>query len=169
MKTIEENERKYLISKNQKEETWEREHIVYQWFLEKNAQGSVKEKIIFDLTRAKIIYARISKVSCGEGKNHKNVEYLDIRDFNPGKMVGIPFVLKRRSIREKVFLDRFLRSNGVTEYLLEYEGENFENATLQSFGTLEDVTGDRRYHNQNMCIPFSQTDAYQLRFLLNIF
>ena len=103
MKTIEENERKYLISKNQKEETWERENIVYQWFLEKNAQGSVKEKIIFDLTRAKIIYARISKVSCGEGKNHKNVEYLDIRDFNPGKMVGIPFVLKRRSIREKVF------------------------------------------------------------------
>ena len=108
-------------------------------------------------------------MSCGEGKNRKNVEYLDIRDFGPGKMVGIPFVLKRRSIREKVFLDRFLRSNGVTEYLLEYEGENFENATLQSFGTLEDVTGDRRYYNQNMCIPFSQTDADQLRFLLNIF
>lgn len=167
MNKLIEIEKKYIPSAVAKSEIWDREQIVFQWFLASDENGSQKVKIVFDLTYAKIVFVKISKSIIELGKSTKKVEYLDLSEFRPNEMIGKDFILKRRSIKEKVFLDRFIRSNGITEYLVEDEGNSA--IKEKSFLRLKDVTDDRRYYNQNMCTCFSQEDADNLSFLLNCF
>ena|GEM_PF-4962277 len=164
----EEYERKYLVSGVVKNKLWDKEHIVYQWYIKRYANGSVKKKIIFDITREKIIYVQVEKNLIEWGKATKNIEYLNIETFNPDEMLGVPFVLKRRAIKNKTFLDKFVESNGITEYLLECEDDDIGSSS-DEYQILRDVTQDARYYNQNMCTAFTQKDADKLRFLLSVF
>lgn len=169
MISVEEQERKYLISNIQKKGLWEKEHIVFQWYLDKNEEGHTKKKIIFDLLKARIIYVEITKEKIEFGKSKKKVNYLDINDFKSEDMIGIPFVLKRRSIQGKLFLDKMISSNGICEYLLEDEDNELKNYHNEEFIVIKDVTSDENYYNQNMGKIFTKQDAEKLDYLLTIF
>ena len=169
MVTVEEQERKFLVSDIDKKRVWEKEHIIYQWYVNKGKDSHTKKKIIFDLLRARIIYVEITKQTTGIGQAIKNVEYLNIKDFSSRDMVGIPFVLKRRSIRGKLFLDRMIGSNGACDYLLEDEANELENYHDGEFTIVKEVTDDDAYYNQNMCREFTGQDAAHLDYLITAF
>ena len=163
---MKETEHKFLISGIKKELPWDREQIIFQWFLESSKMGSKKIKIIFDMTRESVICVCVTKKIIKLGEAEKTVEYLLKDDIDIEKLIGIPFVLKRRSIKDKIFLDKFIRSNGIVDYLLEYEGEDIK--VLEEFDIIKEVTQDISYYNQNMCDIFSADDAGYLQFILKI-
>lgn len=169
MVTVEEREKKYLVAEVNKSGTWDKEHIVYQWYVDVKKGTHTKEKIIFDLLKARIIYVRIEKITGTDGITKKNVDYLNIDDFDPDKMVNVPFVLKRRSIKGKLFLDRFVRSNGISDYLLEDEANEIDSHSDKEFSVIRDVTDENAYYNQNMTTLFTKEDAYSLKFMLSVF
>ena len=170
MRDILEEERKYLVNNVQKQACWDKEHIVYQWYEECRADKSVKLKLIFDLLMARCVLVRVTKKTIGMGIAEKNIQYLDVSEFNGRNMLGTPFVLKRRAISGTVFLDKFLAANGRCEYLLEVEGEGKDKLMqAKEFEILREVTDDVAYYNQNMCVPFEEEDLQQLTFLLQTF
>lgn len=169
MVTVDECEKKYLINDVNKSGIWDKEHIVYQWYVCVAKNTHTKEKIIFDLLKARIIYVRIEKITGSDGITKKNVDYLNIDDFDPYKMINVPFVLKRRAIKGKLFLDRFVRSNGITDYLLEDEANEIDNYSDKEFSVIRDVTDENAYYNQNMTTLFTKEDADSLRFMLSVF
>ncbi|MDE7223489.1 MAG: hypothetical protein K2O34_06880, partial [Acetatifactor sp.] len=83
--------------------------------------------------------------------------------------IGIGFILKRRAISDKVFLDRFYRSNKICEYLLEIE-DDIGTRDLEKLGMVIDteVTEKPEYLNANMCVPFQNEDYQTLCFLLQM-
>lgn len=169
MDFVEEQERKYLISDVCKIGNWDKEHIVYQWYLAVGDGEHTKVKIIFDILRAQIIYVKVLKKMMGNGKINKKVEYLNLLDFSSKDMIGIPFVLKRRSIKGKLFLDKMIRSNDICKYLLEDEANEVSGYQDGELRIQSDVTNDVNYYNQNMCTTFTINDAKYLNFLLTIF
>ena len=169
MGTIHEQENKYLVDDVTKNTVWDKEQIVYQWYTGISKTAHTKEKLIFDLLNCRIIYVRIGKMYVGPGEANKNVEYLDIDSFNVDQMTDIPFVMKRRSIKDHIFLDRMIRSNGICEYLLEDEDDDLSKRTWDEFRVTENVTDRVEYYNQNMCTPFTTVDAQYLKFLLQSF
>ena len=171
MRDIIEKERKYLVTDVKKNTVWDYEFIIYQWYTTVTNGKSVKNKILFDFLRQKIIYVKISKEVVTLGNNKKNVEYLDINKFEPEKFLGIPFVLKRRAVKGKTFLDRFLASNGICKYLLEIEEEN-DSMIIEKqdeFHIVKDVTEDEKYYNQNMCIEFNKKHMDELKVIMSMF
>lgn len=164
-----ETEKKYLAKKIIKSDLWDREQIVYQWYIEKQGEKAKKIKVIFDLTQARIIYVSVTKEFIDWGKSKKEVEYLDIREFRPNDYINSKFILKRRSIKNKVFLDKFIRSNGKTEYLIEDEGDCLVNNPNLWGIELQDVTDNQEYYNEKMCVDFTENDAEHLSFMLNCF
>lgn len=168
MRDILEKERKYLVDNVQKQACWNKEHIVYQWYEECDTDKSVKVKLIFDLLKARCVLVRVTKKTIGMGVAEKNIQYLDVSEFDGRSMLGKPFVLKRRAIDGTVFLDKFLTANGRCEYLLEVEGED-KLMPAKEFEILREVTDDVAYYNQNMCVPFEEEDFQQLTFLLQTF
>lgn len=164
-----ENEKKFLVKFDSRKQVWDKEHLVYQWYKENSNKGSVKEKLIFDLKKCSIIYVNITKKILELGKSEKKVEYLDLNTFSVDKMLGMPFILKRRVIKDGIFVDRFIRSNGLCKYMVEIEDNSEE--VLEQYGIkiMDNVTNDFNYYNQNMCILFDLKDAEYLQFLLNVF
>lgn len=161
-------ERKFLVSKVKKETCWDKEHIVYQWYTEISSSKSKKLKIIFDLKSSRLIYVCVTKKTIGNGQAHKEITYLSPSDFNPDCMIGIPFILKRRAIIGKIFIDKFIVSNGVTEYLLENEGDPLEPLS-ENFELGAEVTENSAFYNQAMAVPFTQQDAEKLKYFLKIY
>ena len=90
-------------------------------------------------------------------------------DSSSSRYLQIPFVLKRRSIKDKLFLDVFLRSNGICKYLLEDESDGGGTAPDGEYEILQEVTDDIRYYNQAMTTAFTEDDADKLDYLLSIF
>ena len=91
-------EKKYLFDKIITNLQQKYLHIVYQWYVDVSDIFHKKKKIIFDLLKAIVIYVEITKEKKEIGHAKKEVFYLDIKDFKPRDMIGLPFVLKRRSI-----------------------------------------------------------------------
>lgn len=162
-----EKEKKYLVKNVNKICCWDKEQIVYQWYLERSDAGSTKEKLIFDLLQNKVIYVRVQKWLSDFGEAKKEVQYLDINSLNVEEKIGIPFVLKRRAIKSGYFLDHFIVSNDRCKYLLEIEQED-NNLSFPEYEIAEDVTRNFAYYNQNMCVPFGDIDAERLQFLLKL-
>ncbi len=162
-------ERKFLIGSFTKKVPWDNEHIVYQWYLKSEEGHSIKDKLILDLRNVRLVYARIEKTSDVPGENVKKVRKFPLSEVDFTRYIGSPFILKRRSIRGKVFLDKFIRSNGLTEYLVEYEGNHFADDVEDLFSISAEVTMDLRYYNQNMCTEFTENDSRDLFFLITAF
>lgn len=167
--SVDEKEKKYTIEAINKTDLWEREQIVYQWYIHKIKNKSTKIKIIFDLTRAKIICVSVTKEFVDWGKSIKQISYLDVNNFNANDYINCKFVLKRRSIKDKIFIDRFIRSNGKTDYLIEDENNHDVGELQQWFSGLRDVTDNQEYYNENMCSMFTEKDAEYLAFILDAF
>ena len=68
-----------------------------------------------------------------------------------------------------MFLDKFIRSNGKTEYLIEDEGDCLVNNPNLWGIELQDVTDNQEYYNEKMCVDFTENDAEHLSFMLNCF
>lgn len=160
-------ERKFLVESVCKRENWEKEFIIYQWYETMKPEVSVKFKIIFDLIRVRRVVARITKMKRDDYTWDKEVEYLAIEDEDIKKYIGTGFVAKRRAIAGKIFLDRFIRSNRICEYLLEIEDDVRQEA-LNKLGIQigQEVSGKAEYLNGNMCVPFEEKDYDELCILL---
>lgn len=169
MIVVDEVERKYIITDFEKSERWEKEQIVYQWYTCIEDTFHKKLKLIFDLCENRLIYVEVCKKNTGIGSASKTVNYLDISSFQCNRMIGVPFVLKRRSIKRELFVDRFVRSSGICKYLLEDEGNDLEIRSHSEFRIIKEVTDTSEYYNQNMTTLFSESDAEQLSFLLSLF
>ena len=164
-----ETEKKFLVGNVRKQAPWPKEQIVYQWYTHLEAGAHTKKKLIFDLATQRIRYVEVTKKSESLGTNSKEIKYFNIEDFSSKELIGIPFVLKRRSIKDKLFLDVFLRSNGICKYLLEDESDGGGTAPDGEYEVLQEVTDDIRYYNQAMTTAFTEDDAGKLDYLLSIF
>lgn len=164
---VAESERKYLVRSFSKDSMWDKEFIVYQWY-DKNEKEK-KTKLIIDLKTLSTKWVRVTKNRISNAESKKKVEYLDSNDINLNQFVGEQFVCKRRSIKGKISIDRFIRSNGICEYLLEDEGESqISEDFIISYGLmLEEVTDDISYRNTNMTTSFTNSDKNQLLFLID--
>jgi len=81
-------------------------------------------------------------------------------------LIGTKFVLKRRIITQnQIFIDQFIRSNGICCQLMEYEGKDINNDILPCFSNIIDVTNNLAYYNENMCTEFTQQDFEHFIFL----
>ena len=164
-----ETERKFLVGNVRKVAPWPKEQIVYQWYTHLEEGVHTKKKLIFDLATQKIRYVEVTKKSESLGTNSKEIKYFNVEDFSSQELIGVPFVLKRRSIMDKLFLDVFLRSNGICRYLLEDESDGGGSAPDGEYEILQEVTDDIRYYNQAMTTAFTEDDADKLDYLLSIF
>lgn len=163
-----ESERKYKLQSFNKDSLWEREFIIYQWYDKDDAER--KTKVIIDLKSFSAKWVRVTKHRLSNCESKKEVEYLSQSDVDIDGLVGQCFVCKRRSLRGKISVDYFVRSNDTCKYLLENEGDL---ASLQKISDelgvyLEDVTDDIAYRNTNMTTQFTFEDKEQMLFLLNI-
>jgi len=158
-------EKKYVIDGIKNEVSFQRDQLVFQWYEERSEFNSSKVKVIFDFTKIKIICVRIYKMKCGIGVNEKQVEYLNVNEVDFSKYIGVPFVEKRRGINGNVFIDHFLKSNLITEYLMEIEEE--EKIPQYAISPRE-VTGDAAYDNANMSVPFDESDFFLLKSLFDL-
>ena len=157
-------EKKYLFDKIITNLQQKYLHIVYQWYTYSNNSKSVKEKCIFDLTRNKTIYVRVIKTKIKPGVSDKNIQHLEC--INANALIGTKFVLKRRIITQnQIFIDQFIRSNGICCQLMEYEGKDINNDILPCFSNIIDVTNNLAYYNENMCTEFTQQDFEHFIFL----
>lgn len=162
-------ERKYLLNSICKHEKWQKEFIIYQWYMENNGLGSTKVKIIFDLLNLKCIPVRVEKRKTGDFAWDKEITYLERDALNPKELLGMNFIAKRRAIYKNVFLDKFFRSNGRCRFLLEVEDDLCEQE-LEALGIEigRDVSKDPDYQNANMCVPFEESDYKAVCFLLEM-
>ena len=165
----EESEKKFLVGNVRKQAPWPKEQIVYQWYTHLETGAHTKKKLIIDLATQRIRYVEVTKKSESLGANSKEIKYFNVEDFSSKELIGLPFVLKRRSIKDKLFLDVFLRSNGICKYLLEDESDGGGTAPDGEYEILQEVTDDIRYYNQAMTTAFTEDDAGKLDYLLSIF
>lgn len=160
MKTFEKEE-KYLVKLNGEKELWDKEYIIYQWYLTASYEENTKIKVIFDFQTLKSRLVKVRKMRVKDNIFEKDIKCLDKDEIDFSELIGCPFVAKRRSIRKNIFLDRFIKSNGLCEYLLEIEDaseENENNNLLNNIILLKNVKNDPRYYNQNLCILFDDLE-----------
>lgn len=163
-----ESERKYKLDHFHKDSVWDREFIIYQWY--DSVEKEKKTKLIIDLQSQTIKWVRVTKNRLSNSDSQKLVEYLSGSDISLDDMIGQQFVCKRRSLKGKISIDYFVRSNEICHYLIEDEGDYNTFASLFKEDNLliEDVTDDTRYRNTNMTTMFSEEDRDNLFFLLSI-
>lgn len=170
-KMIDEVEEKYLVESCVKTDKWDKEFIIYQWYMESSGLNSKKLKIIFDLEKLSLKYVMIEKFGQASGRSKKQVTYLKQEDLDVNSLKQYPFVMKRRSIKKNIFFDRFIYSNGICEKLveIEYENEKHGNIEIANMKLGDNVTDNQQYLNQNMTIPFGDKEALELEMLLKVF
>lgn len=163
---VTESERKYLLGTFAKDSLWDREFIIYQWYDSKEKER--KTKLIIDLLSLTKKWVRVTKKRKSNSESIKTVEYLSSSEVDIDKLVGEMFVCKRRSLKGKISIDYFVRSNGLCDYLLEDEGDPslIEAFAIDNSMILEDVTDNICYRNTNMTTVFTEEDKRQMIFLL---
>lgn len=162
MKVVEKEE-KFLVEVIEKRELWDKEFLIYQWYLSASYEENTKIKVIFDFQTLKAKLVQVSKIRLNDNLFEKEIKYLNKDEVNFFDLIGCSFVAKRRSIKNNIFLDKFIRSNGLCDYLLEIEDEG---VITDNIILLENVTNDSNYYNQNLCIEF---DELELKTFLTIF
>src|SRR5690606_33579567 len=101
--------------------------------------------------------------------SNKQVTYLDINEFDFKDFVGVPFVMKRRSIKSSdAHLDFFIYSNNSCEYMLELEREDVYPLIKEEIILLNNVSTDPNYRNINMTILFELKHYEELQFILKV-
>ena len=154
---LKEIERKFTILDFEKKDNWDREFIIFQWFIENSENKETKLKLIIDMHSFVKTYARITKERISNKEANKKVDYLNSQAINFKDLIGQPFIGKRRSVKNKIHLDKFLFSNGVCRFLLEDEGNHL---TLENFCSdnqitiVNEVTEYVDYRNINMATEF---------------
>lgn len=148
IKTLKEEEEKYIVSSVNKTSLWDREFIVYQWY-ESDPNDNLFEskiKIIFDICNISTKVVRVQKNRINQRASNKKVFYLNLDEINFLNLLDRPFVVKRRSIKENLFLDHFLKSNNKCEYMLEIENqESIGIIESSEFKIIKCVTEDNSY------------------------
>ncbi len=165
---VSESERKYRVETFVKENLWDREFLIYQWY--DNEEKERKTKLIIDLLSLTSKWVRVTKYRLSNSESQKKVEYLTSEEIDLDNLIGAMFVCKRRSLKEKISVDSFIRSNNFCQYLLEDEGDS---SRIRSFAEenglkLVDVTDNVNYRNTNMTTPFTKEDKEKLLFLLKV-
>lgn len=165
---VSESERKYKLDFFQKDSLWDREFIIYQWydFVEKEK----KTKLIIDLLNLTAKWVRVTKCRLNNSDSKKKIEYLSSDDIDLSKLVGSAFVCKRRSLKGKISIDTFYRSNNICKYLVENEDNPSILESIPEFQdlVLRDVTEDTRFRNTNMTTTFTEVDKNNLLFLVQL-
>lgn len=155
MKILEQEE-KYLVEVKDKKGLWDKEFLIYQWYLSASYEENTKIKVIFDFLTMKVKLVQVKKMRVNGNLFEKEIKYLNKSEMNFSKLIGCSFVAKRRSIRSNIFLDKFIKSNGLCDYLLEIEDQSEK--TDHNIILLKNVTNDSNYYNQNLCIPFDENE-----------
>jgi len=169
---LNEVERKFIIEDFHKNETWDREFIIFQWFIAHSENQETKLKLIIDLHTFSRKYVRVTKERLSNEEAKKTVDYLDSQAINYLELIGTPFVCKKRSIKKDIHLDKFIHSNEICNFLLEDEGnhKDLENFCQENkIKVIEDVTNNIGYRNVNMTIDFLDEHLSNLKLLLQIF
>lgn len=165
---VSESERKYLVRSFSKDSLWDREFIIYQWY--DKIETERKIKLIIDLHSLTVKWVRVTKYRISTVESNKTIEYLSSEDVDLNELIGEQFVCKRRAVKGKISIDRFIRSKGNCHYLLEDEGDSqiLEDFVASNNIILEDVTADVSFRNTNMTTSFTEDDKKQLVFLLDV-
>ena len=167
---VDEEEQKFIPSNLIKNDIWDKEFIIYQWY--DDLDSEFKTKCIIDLKTLTSKWVSIKKNRINNSQSKKEVKYLNKDDVKVETFLGKKFVCKRRSIYQNIHLDHFIRSNEKCVYLIENEGAGEElKILLSKYGVIDytDVTDDISYRNTNMCDYFNETDFLNFQFLLKMF
>ncbi len=164
---LKEKELKYTVEVNNKNFAWDREFIIYQWYDNSKDNYESKFKLIIDLQQLTQKFVKVEKNRTSTTTSDKKVTYLELDDFLNLNFMNLPFVMKRRSIKGNVHLDRFIHANYKSEYLLEIE-DNTNPLHIEELIILEDVSENPEYLNINMTIPFQQYHKIQLEELCKL-
>lgn len=165
---LKEKESKYLVEVPNKNVVWIREFIIYQWYDNQKENYESKYKLIFDILNLTHKFVKVEKQRTDAVSSDKTVTYLTIKDFESLDLSGIPFVMKRRSIKEQVHLDYFIYSSGICEYLMEIEDEETDVNSLEDVSIIKEVSTEKAYLNINMAIPFEKKHKEELSLFFKV-
>lgn len=165
---LKEDEKKYLVDIKAKNEPWEKEMLICQWYVEQSYNYEKKYKLIFDFISMKVRYVIVEKERTSITESNKTVTYLGLETLKLESLFGLPYIEKRRSIKGDAHLDKFVNSNKVCEYLLEIEKPSSLRLVAEHIVVSTDVSHDVAYRNINMAIPFEKQHLTQLRHLLRV-
>lgn len=169
---LKEEEEKFLLSEINKSSIWDKEQVVFQWYETDQSKENFesKFKLIFDMINISMKAVRVEKHRTSQSKSEKKVYYLNMEEISLFDLLNKPFVAKRRSINNNIFLDFFIKSNHICSYLLEIENQYDQNPmSTDEYTILKNVTKDEAYLNRNMSIPFLENDLLELEFLIKFF
>lgn len=165
---VSETERKYVTETFSKEDLWDREFLIYQWYDKDDPEYKIK--CIFDLTKLTSKWVSVKKNRISNETSKKTVTYFCDDEINPKSFLGWPFVCKRRSLKGDISIDFFIRSNNHCRYLIENEGDDAqlqEVIRTHNIG-LKDVTDDVSYRNTNLTTEFLPKDLDGLLLMLSV-
>jgi len=164
-----EEESKFVVRPKKNKVVWDREFIIYQWFENQVGSCEAKYKLIVDILNLTIKFVKVEKDRLTLTSSNKQVTYLDINEFDFKDFVGVPFVMKRRSIKSSdAHLDFFIYSNNSCEYMLELEREDVYPLIKEEIILLNNVSTDPNYRNINMTILFELKHYEELQFILKV-
>ena len=169
---VKEIEHKFIISDFNKNDIWDREFIIFQWYMFNSQNKESKLKLIIDLHSFERKYVRVTKERLSNSESDKIVDYLDYNSINFSNFIGKPFVCKRRSIKKDIHLDKFIFSKDVCKFLLEDEGDKNGLELFCKKNKIEiinDVTNNPKFRNINMTIDFKELHLSSLKLILQLF
>ncbi len=164
-----EEETKYIVNIASNKEIWNREFIIYQWYNIQDNNYESKYKLILDFLNLSLKFVKVEKRRIDAISSDKTVTYLDVNDCNFTDFIGLPFIMKRRSIKSDAHLDKFIYSNNRCSYLLELENQESINLVQNDLKIIEDVSENLDYRNINMAVQFTEEHLGQLKFLIELF
>lgn len=164
---LKEKESKFRVEVKDKTSAWSREFIIYQWYETQKENHESKFKLIIDLQQLTQKFVKVEKTRTSAVTSDKKVTYLTMEDLINCNFVGQSFVMKRRSIKGNVHLDRFIYAHAPCEYLLEIEDDT-NPSDIQEITLMEDVSENPAYLNINMTIPFEALHQEELIKLCSI-
>ena len=79
---VKEIEHKFIISDFNKNDIWDREFIIFQWYMFNSQNIESKLKLIIDLHSFERKYVRVTKERLSDSESDKIVDYLDYNSIN---------------------------------------------------------------------------------------
>jgi|SRR5690554_552035 len=169
---VSESERKFLVNEFRRTKAWERELLILQWYeADSDALVESKVKCVLDLARISQTWVRVRKHRQDFQRADKTITYLDATQVQLKSLLGLPFVMKRRSIHQQLHLDHFLISNGQCTWLLEDEQNNVLEKELENLGIRlgDEVTENLAYRNLSMACTFDLEQLSVTQYFLKAF
>lgn len=162
-------EDKYVLNRIPADIAWDRSVLVYQFFYENSSDSCfTQDKLVINMTKGTVSFCSVTKEILGVNKSNKKTEYKNIDEVNLEELLGRPFVLKRRHIKDNLFFDVYIHGKYPEnrDRLLMLEIEHEEMDSMDDYADLltdsKCVSNLPEYYNENMTVVFTSDHMKEL-------